>query len=109
MCALPRSARGRPAPEYPMPKAGEIDEIWDALTEAFGDVRTPSERGRRNRAVRELREAEAKPEEILIAVAYCRRNFTSFTEMAVCNWFSRSLQEHAASGNREHFLRLLRK
>lgn len=70
------------------------DEIWDALTEAFGEVRTSPERGRRNRAVRELREAGATPEEIVIAVDYCRRNFTVFTEMAICGWLSRALHEN---------------
>lgn len=85
-----------------------IDHIWDALTEEFGDVRTPSERGRRNRAVRELRIAEASPDEIKTAVAYCRRNFTHFTEMAVCNWLSRSLLEAREAGQtRDTFLRLL--
>lgn len=86
------------------------DPIWDALTAAFGEVRTPSERGRRNRAVRELREAKATPEEIAIAVDFCRRNFTSYTEMAICNWLSRALHENRAAGNqRDTFIRLLRK
>lgn len=86
------------------------DPIWEALTAAFGEVRTPSERGRRNRAVRELREAKATPEEIAIAVEFCRKSFTSFTEMAVCNWLSRSLMEHQATGSqRDTFIRLLRK
>ena len=88
----------------------EPDLIWDALTDAFGEVRTPSERGRRNRAVRELREANATPEEIEVAVAFCRKNFTSYTEMAVCNWLSRALHENKQAGNdREVFLRILRK
>jgi hypothetical protein len=88
----------------------QIDPIWEALTAAFGEVRTPSERGRRNRAVRELKEAKATPEEIEIAVSFCRRNFTSYTEMAVCNWLSRALHEHQATGSqRETFIRLLRK
>ena len=85
----------------------ERDVIWDALTEAFGEVRTPMERGRRNRAVGELRAANATPEEIAIAVAFCRKNFTSFSEMAVCNWFSRALQESSGEGNRDAFLRIL--
>jgi hypothetical protein len=70
------------------------DEIWDALEEAFGEVRTEMERGRRNKAVKQLRAAKATPEEIAIAVDYCRRNFTTFTEMAVCGWLSRALHEH---------------
>lgn len=75
--------------ETPKPK----DEIWDALTEEFGEVRTASERGRRNRAVKELRQAKVTPDEIHTAVRYCRRNFTHFTEMAVCNWLSHALKE----------------
>jgi hypothetical protein len=88
----------------------ERDPIWDALTDAFGEVRTPSERGRRNRAVRELKEAQATPEEIAIAVSFCRKNFTSYSEIAVCNWLSRSLHEHTQSGaGRNTFIRLLSK
>lgn len=86
------------------------DPIWEALTAAFGEVRTPSERGRRNRAVRELKEAGATPEEIEITVEYCRRNFTSYTELAICSWLSRALHEHQAQeGQRETFIRMLRK
>lgn len=86
------------------------DEIWDALTASFGEVRTPSERGRRNRAVRELKEAEATPEEILIAVEFCKKNFTSYSEIAVCNWLSRALHEHREAGaGKDTFIRLLRK
>lgn len=83
------------------------DVIWDTLTEEFGEVRTPMERGRRNKAVGELRAANATPQEIAIAVAFCRKNFTSFSEMAVCNWFSRALQESSGEGGRETFLRIL--
>lgn len=84
------------------------DELWDALTDEFGEVRTKSERGRRNVAVRELREAAVTPAEIVIAVAYCRRNFTYFTEVAVCNWIGRALHEEqqaAEGGNVRSFFR----
>ena len=74
------------------------DPIWDALTEEFGDVRTKSERQRRNTAVKELRDADVTPEEIKIAVDFCRRNFTHFTEMAVCGWLGRALHEDKARG-----------
>lgn len=88
----------------------EPDLIWDALTAAFGEVRTPSERGRRNRAVRELKEAEATPKEIAVAVVFCRKNFTSFSEIAVCNWLSRALHEQREAGSgKDTFIRLLRK
>lgn len=69
------------------------DEIWDALEDAFGQVRTKSERGRRNRAVRELKEAGATLDELATVLDYCKRNFTVYTEMAVCSWFSRALHE----------------
>ena len=96
----------------PSPKPREVprDEIWDALEEEFGVVRTKSERGRRNRAVRELREAEVTPDEVKIAVDFCRRSFTHFTEVAVCSWLSRALHEDSSNDNtREGFLRLLGK
>ena len=96
--------------EVPSPPKQERprDEIWDALEAEFGAVRTKDERGRRNAAVRQLREAEATPEEIRIAVDFCRRNFSNFSEKAVCSWFSRSLMENdAADGKRATFLRLL--
>lgn len=86
------------------------DLLWDALTEHFGEVRTASERGRRNKAVKELREAEATPEEVGIAVEFCRRNFTHFTEMALCSWFAQSLKEQKERGqSRETLLRLVQR
>lgn len=81
-----------------MPKAGEVDPIWDVLTEEFGEALTKSERGRRNTVVKELREAEVTPDQIRIAVSYCRRNFTYFTEGAVCNWIGRALHEEKSRG-----------
>jgi len=75
------------------------DELWDTLTECFGQAKTSRERGRRNLAVQELREAEATPEQVRIAYIYCKRTFPRFTELAVCAHFSRALLE--ASSNRE--------
>lgn len=90
--------------------ASRIDEVWDALEAGFGPVRTKQERGRRNAAVKELREAEATPEEIKVAYLYCKRNFTHFTEKALCSWLSRALQEQQEAGlSRETFLRLVKK
>ena len=86
------------------------DEIWDALEEEFGTARTKSERGRRNAAVKELKEAGATVAEIKICADYCRRNFTYFTEMALCNWLSKSLEEQKEQGvSRETFIRLVAK
>lgn len=87
-----------------------VDEVWDALEAEFGSVRTKSERGRRNVAVKELREAGATTEEIKIAADYCRRNFTYFTEKALCSWLSKALDEQKQQGlARETFLRLVSK
>jgi len=71
------------------------DEIWDALEERFGPVPSPSGRGLRNAAVRELREANATPEQIGIAFVWCQKSFgdTFFTEMAVAKYFGRALFE----------------
>lgn len=86
------------------------DELWDALTEHFGEPRTTSERGRRNKAVKELREAGATSEEIVIVTEFCRRNFTHFTEMALCNWFSQALKDQKERGeSRETLMRLVQR
>jgi hypothetical protein len=71
----------------------EIDPIWDALDLHFGPVRTKGERGRRNVAVKELRDAGATPEEITIAYEWCKKSFTVFTEMALVQHFGRAQHE----------------
>lgn len=60
------------------------DIVWDTLEELFGPCRTSTERGRRNRAVRELREAGASADEIRTTFRYCQSKFTHFREMAIC-------------------------
>lgn len=77
----------------------EADAIWDVLEEHFGAVRTKSERGRRNHVVRELRLAQATPEEVRTAIIFCERNFTHYTEGALCNWLSRALHEAGTESN----------
>lgn len=81
-----------PAPRKP-PKEPERDEVWDTLTEYFGEPLTKSARGRRNGAVKELRDAGLTAEQIRVGIDYCKRNFTHFTEMAVCMWIGRALHE----------------
>lgn len=73
------------------------DDIWDALEEHFGPVRTASERGRRNLAVKELREAGALKEEIGVAYRFCVESFTTFTELALAKHFSRA--QHVLAEN----------
>lgn len=69
--------------------------IWDALSVHFGEPRTKAEQRRRGKAVKELKDAEATPEEIAITIDYCKRHFTTFTEFAICGWLTRALQEKA--------------
>ena len=69
------------------------DEIWDQLDAHFGPVRTKAERGRRNAAVKQLREAGATPQEIALAYEWCARTFTVFTEMAIVSHFGRAQHE----------------
>lgn len=71
----------------------EPDETWDALDLHFGPVRTKAERGRRNVAVKQLKEAGASPLEIAIAYEWCAKNFTVFTEMALVSHFGRAQHE----------------
>jgi hypothetical protein len=70
-----------------------IDEVWDALEECFGPVRTRSERGRRNQAVRELREAGATVEEIRVTYRYCSAHYGTFSEMALCTNLSKATSQ----------------
>jgi len=70
------------------------DEIWDQLDLHFGPVRTKSERGRRNVAVKQLREAGATPEEVTVAYEWCAKTFTVFTEMALVAHFGRAQHEN---------------
>jgi hypothetical protein len=85
------------------------DELWDVLTEHFGEVRTKTERGRRNRAARELREAGATAEEVQTVLEYCERNFTTFTEVACCGWLARALREKQEEETPSNVLDLFRK
>jgi hypothetical protein len=76
--SLPRArahARSRPVPrEVGKPTSRKPDEIWDALTvELRTSPSTKSERGRWNRAVGELREAGATPDDIKRRVREYRR------------------------------------
>ena len=80
-----------------MPRAP--DPIWDSITAHFGEPRTKSERTRRGKAVSELREAGATAEEVTIVIEYCQRNFTSYTEMALCSWLTRALKEAESRSN----------
>jgi hypothetical protein len=40
-----------------MPRKGDRDVVWDAFVELFGPVSSPAARGRRNKAVRQVKDA----------------------------------------------------
>jgi hypothetical protein len=84
-------------PQRRPPKERPRDEVWDTLTELFGEATTRRTRGRRNAAAKELREANATPEEIRLTYDYCRRYFGYFTEMAICMYHGRALHEQRSS------------
>lgn len=76
--------------------ARERDELWDELDALFGPSRTKTEASMRGKAVKELREAGATPEEIRIAHAWCAKNFSPFSEMALVKYFGRAQHEALA-------------
>lgn len=63
--------------------------VWDALVEELGQPQTKSERGRFNRAEKELREIEASPQEIAQRCSVYRRRWPSMTltpQALTSNW-----------------------
>lgn len=65
------------------------DLLWDVFDEQLGKVETKSERGRRNSAVKELREIGATPEELRRRIRRYRREWPDITisEKAITgNW-----------------------
>jgi hypothetical protein len=71
------------------------DEIWDALEVHFGPVSNDANRSLRNQAVKLLRQSEATPERIAIAYEWCRKNFTTFSEVAVAKYYDRAMHDYA--------------
>ena len=87
----------------------EPDPLWDELDACFGPVRTKAERGRRNVAVKQLREAGASPAEIRTAYEWCARTFTVYTEMAVVSHFGRALHEATERENTGNVIDIVRR
>jgi hypothetical protein len=58
-----------PAREAKCPPKRPRDELWDVLVEELGEPQTRTERGRRNKALLELREIEATPDELRCRIA----------------------------------------
>jgi len=64
------------------------DDIWDALTEFFGNPRMDTERAMFGKVVAELLRGGATPEETRKACQYVVATFDSPSVNAVPKWFS---------------------
>ena len=64
------------------------DPIWEALVDELGEPATRSERGRRNRVVKELREVGATPDDVHARCDAARRTWgVPLTDTALsANW-----------------------
>src|SRR3972149_505927 len=85
-------------PPAQKPRTYETDQLWECLTELFGPARTGRERGRRNTVVKEMRDAAATREEVVTTYEYCRRRFSTFTEVALTGHLSAALQQSGEGG-----------
>lgn len=82
---------GRPHPKART--ARPSDELWNVLSEVFGEPRTKTERSMFGRVVKELVEAGATPTEVVRTCAYVTARFDNASVNAVTKWFSASLNE----------------
>ncbi len=72
-------------------KTREPDPLWDALTAELGEPATASERGRRNKALKELRDANATPADITARCRFYRQHWPNVDLTATAlaaNWSS---------------------
>lgn len=70
-------------------RARKIDPLWETLVDELGEVATQSERGRRNKALKELREVGATPDDVQRRVKTYRRlwpNVTLTATALAANW-----------------------
>lgn len=65
------------------------DDLWDVLTDELGEVGTPSERGRRNKALKELRLVGASADELRRRIGVYRKKWPGVEVTATAlaaNW-----------------------
>ena len=70
-------------------KTRKPDKLWDALVDELGPVETKSERGRRNKALKELREIGVREDELRTRIATYRRRWPEIELTATgiaANW-----------------------
>lgn len=106
---MPESEQDRmfEVPQVELPKRPD-QLLFDVFDARMGRVRTKQERDRRNGAIKELLASGVTPEELDIAIDFCEKNFTTFTEMAICGWLSRALHDNEKAGSsRDTFLKLI--
>jgi hypothetical protein len=81
------------------------DPLWDAWVDTWGEPQTATERGRVNRALKELREIDATPEQVRLVLRRYDREFQGCTRSpqgVTGNWTlllnSRALREISRNG-----------
>jgi len=92
------------APKTATPKPRQPDPIWDALLEACpaGSEMTKSERGRRNAAVKELREINADPADVRLVARRLREKWggrVALTPSAIVTNWSGTIAEIRPNGH----------
>jgi hypothetical protein len=81
--------RQRTETETESASARPRNPVWDALVDGLGQPQTKSERGRFNRAVKELEDIEATPEDIAQRCSVYRRRWPNITltpQALTSNW-----------------------
>jgi hypothetical protein len=84
-----RSKSTPPAPAKVPASLARRDELWDTFDTELGPVATKSERGRRNRALKDLRDIGVTPAQLVLAIQAYRRRWKDIdvTETAIAaNW-----------------------
>ncbi len=82
-------AKSQKRDDPPAVRPRSTDELWDVLSEELGEVATDSERGRRNKALKELRQVGATPDDVRGRIAEYRSRWPNIDITAigiVRNW-----------------------
>lgn len=107
-----QSLDGMPEAQVPAPKVRARtpkDDLFDCLTEHFGNPRTRTEEVMFGKVVSELLYAGATSEETENACSYVLRNFDSPSVFAVTKWFSVAQNERPKLSPQEQMLEDLRR
>lgn len=83
----------------PLRRRTPRDDIWDSLTDHFGNPRTKTERSMFGRVAAELLEAGATAAETQKACAYVQATFDSPSVNAVPKWFTVAQTQKPQNGS----------